>query len=147
MSEAPVLILLAPSAALPSTVDVARGLNGDPVILGLSLIRRTTLAAHRAGYAQVFLLGGGDRKAPGIAPVADWTRLAAALSSAPPVPLIITPAAILAEGDWLERLASARIEPAGWGTIPNRIVMLQAASVPDAMDALDRGIAALGLGE
>ena len=147
MSEAPVLILLAPSAASSPAVDVARGLNGDLVILGLSLVQRTALAAHRAGYAQVFLLGGGDRKASGIAPAADWKSLAAGFSSAPPASLIIAPAAILAEGDWLERLASARIEPAGWGTIPNRIVMLPAASLPDAADALDQDGAARDLGE
>jgi phosphatidylglycerophosphate synthase len=147
MSEAPVLILLAPSAASPPAVDVARGLNGDLVILGLSLVQRTALAAHRAGYAQVFLLGGGDRKASGIAPAADWKSLAAGFSSAPPASLIIAPAAILAEGDWLERLASARIEPAGWGTIPNRVVMLPAASLPDAADALDQDGAARDLGE
>jgi 1L-myo-inositol 1-phosphate cytidylyltransferase / CDP-L-myo-inositol myo-inositolphosphotransferase len=146
MSEAPVLILLAPSAASPPTA-AARGPDRDPIILGLSLIQRTALAAHRAGYAQVFLLGGDDRNAPGIAAVADWTSLAASLSLAPPASLVIAPAAILAEGDWLERLASARIEPAGWGTIPNRIVMLPAASVPDAADALDRGSAARGLRE
>jgi 1L-myo-inositol 1-phosphate cytidylyltransferase / CDP-L-myo-inositol myo-inositolphosphotransferase len=146
MSEAPVLILLAPSAASPPTT-AARGPDRDPVILGLSLVQRTALAAHRAGYARVFLLGGGDRKAPGIIPVADWTSLAASLSSAPPASLIIAPAAILAEGDWLERLASARVEPAGWGTIPNRIAMLPAASVPDAADALDQGGAARGLRE
>ena len=147
MSEAPVLILLAPSAASSPAVDVARGLNGDLVILGLSLVQRTALAAHRAGYAQVFLLGGGDRKASGIAPAADWKSLAAGFSSAPPASLIIAPAAILAEGDWLERLASARIEPAGWGTIPNRVVMLPAASLPDAADALDQDGAARDLGE
>jgi phosphatidylglycerophosphate synthase len=146
MSEAPVLILLAPSAASPPTA-AARGPDRDPIILGLSLIQRTALAAHRASYAQVFLLGGDDRNAPGIAAVADWTSLAASLSLAPPASLVIAPAAILAEGDWLERLASARIEPAGWGTIPNRIVMLPAASVPDAADALDRGSAARGLRE
>ena len=146
MSEAPVLILLAPSAASPGATGVARGPDRDPVVLGLSLIQRTALAAHRAGYAQVFLLGGGDRKAPGIIPVADWTSLAASLF-APPASLIIAPAAILAEGEWLERLASARVEPAGWGTIPNRIVMLPAASVPDAADALDQGAAARGLRE
>jgi 1L-myo-inositol 1-phosphate cytidylyltransferase / CDP-L-myo-inositol myo-inositolphosphotransferase len=146
MSEAPVLILLAPSAASPPTA-AARGPDRDPIILGLSLIQRTALAAHRAGYAQVFLLGGDDRNAPGIAAVADWTSLAASLSLAPPASLVIAPAAILAEGDWLERLASARIEPAGWGTIPNRIVMLPAASVPDAADALDQGSAARGLRE
>jgi phosphatidylglycerophosphate synthase len=146
MSEAPVLILLAPSAASPGATSVARGPDRDPVILGLSLIQRTALAAHRAGYAQVFLLGGGDSKVPGIIPVADWTSLAASLF-APPASLIIAPAAILTEGDWLERLASARVEPAGWGTIPNRIVMLPAASVPDAADALDQGAAARGLRE
>jgi phosphatidylglycerophosphate synthase len=146
MSEAPVLILLAPSAASPPTA-AARGPDRDPIILVLSLIQRTALAAHRAGYAQVFLLGGDDRNAPGIAAVADWTSLAASLSLAPPASLVIAPAAILAEGDWLERLASARIEPAGWGTIPNRIVMLPAASVPDAADALDQGSAARGLRE
>jgi phosphatidylglycerophosphate synthase len=147
MSEAPVLILLAPSAASPPTADAARGRGGDPVILGLSLTQRTALAARRAGYAQVFLLGGDGRNALGIAPVADWTSLAATRSLAPPASLILAPAAILAEGDWLERLASARIEAAGWGTIPNRIVMLPAASVPEAADALDRGGAARGLRE
>jgi phosphatidylglycerophosphate synthase len=147
MSEAPVLILLAATTASPPLVGVAPGPDHDPNVLGLSLIQRTALAAHRAGYAQVFLLGDGDRKAPGIVPVADWTSLTAELSLARRAPLIITPAAILAEGDWLERLASARIEPAGWGTIPNRIVMLPAASVPEAAGALDQGGAARGLSE
>ena len=96
---------------------------------------------------QVFLVGGDGRKAPGIAPVADWTSLAASLVSAPPASLVLAPAAILAEGEWLERLASARIEPAGWGTIPNRVVMLPAASVAEAADALDQGGAARGLRE
>ncbi len=50
--------------------------------------------------------------------------------------MIIAPAAILAETDWLERLASTRIEPAAWGRIPNRIVVLAAASALAAMDAL-----------
>jgi 1L-myo-inositol 1-phosphate cytidylyltransferase / CDP-L-myo-inositol myo-inositolphosphotransferase len=147
MSEAPVLILLAATTAPPPLVGVAPGPDRDPIILGLSLIQRTAIAAHRAGYAHVFLLGGGDRKAPGLALVADWKSLAASLRSAPAASLIIAPAAILAEGDWLERLASARIEPAGWGTIPNRIVILPAASVPEAADALDQGSAARGLSE
>jgi phosphatidylglycerophosphate synthase len=147
MSEAPVLILLASSPAAPRTADAAHGRGGDPVILGLSLTQRTALAAHRAGYARVFLLGGDSRKAPGIAPVADWTSLAASLVPAQPASLILAPAAILAESDWLERLASARVEPAGWGTIPNRIVMLPAASVAEAADALDRGGGARGLRE
>ena len=137
MPDAPVLVLLAYPAVSPTAAQIARDENGDPILLGLSLIERATLAAHRAGYGRVFLLGGGAREAPGIAAVADWRSLAVALSSAPPAPLVIAPAAILAEADWLERLGSKRIEPAGWGTAPNRIVMLPPASAADAADALD----------
>ncbi len=57
MPEAPILILLAASAASPGAADVARGPDGAPIILGLSLIQRAALAARRAGYGQVFLLG------------------------------------------------------------------------------------------
>lgn len=146
MSEAPILVLLAASGASLANAGAAPGRDGDPIILGLSLTQRTALAAHRAGYAQVFLLGGDDH-APGIAPVADWTSLAASLSSPLPASLILAPAAILAEGDWLERLASARVEPAGWGTIPHRIVMLPAASIRAAAEAFDQDGGARGLGE
>jgi 1L-myo-inositol 1-phosphate cytidylyltransferase / CDP-L-myo-inositol myo-inositolphosphotransferase len=138
MSDAPVLVLVGFAPVSPMAADIARGPDGDPIILGLSLIERATLAAHRAGYGRVFLLGGGARKAPGLAAVADWRSLAATLASAPPASLVVAPAAILAKADWLERLASARIEPAGWGIIPNRIVMFPAASASDAADALDR---------
>jgi phosphatidylglycerophosphate synthase len=51
-------------------------------------------------------------------------------------PLIIAPAAILSETNWLERLAETRIEPAAWAAIPNRIVMLAATVVPDALAVL-----------
>jgi phosphatidylglycerophosphate synthase len=137
MPEPPILILLAPRVASADASDVERAPEGDPVILGLSLSQRAVLAARRAGYAKVFLLGGNGRSANGTAAVADWRELAATLSSSA-APLIIAPAAILAETDWLERLASTRIEPAAWGRIPNRIVMLAAASALDAVDELDR---------
>jgi hypothetical protein len=52
---------------------------------------------------------------------------------------------ILAESEWLERLAGMQIEPPAWATIPNRIVMLAVASAPDALEALDEGGAALRL--
>jgi 1L-myo-inositol 1-phosphate cytidylyltransferase / CDP-L-myo-inositol myo-inositolphosphotransferase len=136
MSDAPALVLLASAPVPPTAGRIARGPDGDPIVLGLSLIERATLAAHRSGYGQVFLVGGGSRNTPGLAAVADWLGLAAALASGPPAPLVIAPAAILAKADWLERLASARIEPAGWGTIPDRIIMLPAASAPNALDAL-----------
>ena len=131
MPEAPILVLLAASAT-PSGARIAPGRAGDPVILGLSLIQRAALAARRAGYAQVFLLADGDRKALGIVAVADWTILAAALSAGPQAALIVAPAAILAEGDWLERAASAQIEPAAWAAIPNRLVVLAPRSAADA---------------
>jgi phosphatidylglycerophosphate synthase len=137
MSDAPVLVLLASAPVSPTAAPIARGPDGNRIILGLSLVERATLAAHRAGYREVFLVGGGSRRTPGLAAVADWRGLAARLASAPAAPLVIAPAAILAKADWLERLASARIEPAGWGMIPNRIAMLPAGSASDAADALD----------
>jgi hypothetical protein len=51
-------------------------------------------------------------------------------------PLLIAPAAILSETNWLERLGETRVEPAAWAAIPRRIVMLAAAAVPDALAAL-----------
>jgi 1L-myo-inositol 1-phosphate cytidylyltransferase / CDP-L-myo-inositol myo-inositolphosphotransferase len=136
MPEPPILILLAPPIASPEAANITRGREGDPVILGLSLIQRTVLTARRAGYGQVFLLGGNGR-APAGAAIADWRSLAASLPSSQPASLIIAPAAILAEADWVERLASTRIEPAAWARIPNRIVVLSAASALETVDALD----------
>ncbi len=138
MPEAPILILLGPSTASLETAGVRRGPNGDPIILGLSLTRRTALAAHRAGYGQVFLFGAKGPATAGAAALADWRDLAASSFSSHPAPIIIAPAAILAETDWLERLASTRVEPAAWGRIPNRIVMLAAASASEAVDELGR---------
>ena len=115
-----------------------RGPDGDPIILGLSLIQRAALAARRAGYGQVFLLGAKGPTPFGAAAIADWRDLTAVLPSSHAEPVVIAPAAILAEADWLERLASTRIEPANWGRIPNRIVVLAAASAFGAVDELDR---------
>ena len=200
MPEAPILILLTPSTASADAGDVVRGPQGDPILLGLSLIQRAALAARRAGYGQVFLLepdasgsnqgrhcerseaiqgsvgsptipgllrrhnpsedGRSDERpmaprndgsvrashapsrtdltTPGAAAIANWRDLATVLSSHTE-PVIIAPASILAETDWLERLASMRIEPAAWGRIPHRVVMLAAASALEAVDELDRG--------
>jgi phosphatidylglycerophosphate synthase len=136
MSDAPVLVFLASAPVSPTAAQIARGPDGDPILLGLSLIERATRAAHRSGYGQVLLLGGGSRNTPGMAAIADWQSLAPTLASALPVSLVIAPAAILAETGWLERLASMRIAPAAWGTIPNRIVVLAPASALNALDAL-----------
>jgi 1L-myo-inositol 1-phosphate cytidylyltransferase / CDP-L-myo-inositol myo-inositolphosphotransferase len=115
---------------------VPRGPVGDPAILGLRLTQRAALAARRAGYGQVFLVGA---KGPAMPAIADWRDLAAILPSSHTEPVVIAPAAILAETDWLERLASTRIEPAAWGRIPNRIVVIAAASVLGAVDELTSG--------
>jgi 1L-myo-inositol 1-phosphate cytidylyltransferase / CDP-L-myo-inositol myo-inositolphosphotransferase len=77
--------------------------------------------------------------------MADWRDLAAALAHSP-APIIIAPASILAETDWLERLASMRIEPAAWGRIPNRIVVLAVTSALGAVDEPDRDGGARDLG-
>src|ERR1700722_8443201 len=138
MPDAPILILLGPSAASPGTEAIPRGPDGDPIILGLSLFQRAALAARRAGYGQVLLLGAKGAPTPGAAAIANWRDLAATLSLSHGATLVIAPAAILAETDWLERRASTRIEPAAWGRIPHRIVMLAAASAPDTVDELDR---------
>jgi 1L-myo-inositol 1-phosphate cytidylyltransferase / CDP-L-myo-inositol myo-inositolphosphotransferase len=138
MSEAPILILLPFSGTSPDAAGIARGSHGDRIILGLSLIQRSVLAARRAGYRQVLLFGGDGQGAPGTSAIANWRSLAASFPSSHTAPFIIAPAAILAETDWLERLASTRIEPAAWATIPNRIVMLAARSASEVVDELDR---------
>jgi 1L-myo-inositol 1-phosphate cytidylyltransferase / CDP-L-myo-inositol myo-inositolphosphotransferase len=107
------------------------------MILGLSLIRRAVLAARRAGYRQVVVLSASADATAGAAEAAGWSRFAATSRSDRPTPLVIAPAAILAEADWLKRLAAARIEPAGWTAIPNRIVVVGAATASSALDTLD----------
>ena len=134
---APILILLPAPLAPLGAAGVAREPDGERMILGLSLIRRAVLAARRAGYGQVFVLSANGDATAGAAEAPSWSRVAATSSSDQAAPLIIAPAAILAETDWLERLAEARIEPAAWAAIPNRIVMVAAASASGALDALD----------
>ena len=131
MPEPPILILL-PSPGPPDPAAIERGPDGDPVVLGLSLVQRTVLAAQRAGYRRTLLLGDG---------VGGALPLAA--------PLILAPAAILAEADWLERIASIPIEPAAWAALPGRILMFPAVSAPTAADVLneDGGVRDLAAAE
>jgi phosphatidylglycerophosphate synthase len=146
MPEAPTLILLASPA--PALSNIAWRPDGDPIILGLSLIQRAVLAARRAGYGQVLLLGGKAGETTRAAAVADWRVAAEPLTPSRSGPLIIAPAAILAETDWLvAALHSPSTEgrPSGrpfdrgykWAAIPSRIVMLPAGSALVAVEALD----------
>ena len=137
MPESPILVLLAPSTTPLDAASIARGREGDPVVLGLSLTRRAVLAAQRCGYGHVFLLASKDVTAPWMPVVADWRNLAARSSSFETATVVIAPAAILAETDWLERLATTRIEPAAWAAIPNRIVVLAAGLSADVVETLE----------
>jgi 1L-myo-inositol 1-phosphate cytidylyltransferase / CDP-L-myo-inositol myo-inositolphosphotransferase len=137
MSESPILVLLAPSTASLDASSIARGRDGDPLVLGLSLTRRAVLAAQRCGYGHVFLLASKDVTAPWMPVVADWRNLAARSSSFDTATVVIAPAAILAESDWLQRLASLRIAPAAWAAIPNRIVVLTAGLSADVVETLE----------
>ncbi len=137
MPELPILVLLAPITGSLDAANIAQRREGDPVVLGLGLTRRAMLAAGRSGYGHVFLLASNDVTAPWMPVVADWRNLAARSSSFQTARVVIAPAAILAETDWLQRLATTRIEPAAWAATPNRIVVLPAGLGSDAVDMLE----------
>jgi phosphatidylglycerophosphate synthase len=133
MPAVPTLVLVPAAASLDASGVPMR--DGEPSILGLGLTQRTVLAAGRAGYGQVFFLARGPVAPPAAQAVPDWSRLADVLSSQSP-PVVIAPATILSQTDWLTRLAATRIEPATWAAIPGRIVALAAAVVPGALAVL-----------
>ena len=131
---APILVLLPDSNA---SLRAAAPVDGDePRVLGLGLMRRTVMAASRAGYGRIYFLAREQSAPPGVATVPNWSSLAPAFASHQLAPLIIAPAAIVGESEWLEQLVAAQIEPATWAAIPHRVVMLAASAVPDALAAL-----------
>jgi 1L-myo-inositol 1-phosphate cytidylyltransferase / CDP-L-myo-inositol myo-inositolphosphotransferase len=131
-----VLILAPASVASLSASHITPLHDGNSTVFGLSLMQRTAVAAQRAGYGQIFFLARDHAAPPGIAVIPDWGPLAANLVRLQTAPLLIASAAILSETDWLERLARTRLEPAVWATIPDRIIMLAAEAVPDAVAVL-----------
>ena len=137
MPEPPILVLLASPTAPLDAASIARGRDGDPVVLGLSLTRRAVLAARQCGYGHVFLLASKDVTAPWMPVVADWRNLAARSPSFEAATVVIAPAAILAETDWLDLLATTRIAPAAWAAVPSRIVVLAAGLRTDVVEALE----------
>ena len=140
MSDAPVLVLLAFRPCFDDGRRDRAGTGWQPqCVLGLSLIERATLVAAAAGYAvRSSSLGGAG------ATNREWRPSpigGASPRRSPPHcrrPWSLR-AAILGETGWLERLASTRIEPAGLGIIPNRIVVFPASSASNALDALAAG--------
>jgi 1L-myo-inositol 1-phosphate cytidylyltransferase / CDP-L-myo-inositol myo-inositolphosphotransferase len=141
VQASPILILL-PAPLAPGAAGEG---GGERAILGLSLIERAALAARRARYREAAVLPADPNAAAGDGGAARWSRFAATLRSNGPAPLIIAPAAIVAETGWLERLREARIEPAAWAAIPNRIVMIGAESALGALDALGEKGGARGM--
>jgi 1L-myo-inositol 1-phosphate cytidylyltransferase / CDP-L-myo-inositol myo-inositolphosphotransferase len=131
---APNLILLPSVASLDASDAQIR--DGDPSVLGLTLTRRTNMAARRAGYGQIFFLARDRAAPPGTTMIVDWSRLADALLPSQTASLVIAPATILSETVWLKGLAATQIEPAAWAAIPDRIIVLAATAVPDALAVL-----------
>src|SRR5258707_3408733 len=131
---APNLILLPSVASLDASDAQIR--DGDPSVLGLTLTRRTVMAAGRAGYGRIFFLARDRGGPPGTTMIADWSRLADALLPSQTASLVIAPATILSETVWLKGLAATQIEPAAWAAIPDRIMVLAAPAVPDALAVL-----------
>lgn len=133
-AAAPNLGLVLSAASLDASDVPMR--DGEPSILGLTLAQRTVMAARRAGYGRIFFLARDQAVPPGTTAITDWSSLADALQPSQAAPLIIAPATILAETDWLKILAATQIEPAAWAAIPHRIVVLAATALPDALTAL-----------
>jgi phosphatidylglycerophosphate synthase len=141
MPAAPILILVQASPALRSASAIAGAQDVEVVVLGLTLARRAVLAARRAGYSGIFFLAG-EREAPaGVSAITQWSGLPASGA-----PLVIASAAIVAEVDWLGKLAQAPIEPRAWAAIANRLVLVGAALAREALTALDAEGGALDLG-
>ena len=133
------MVLLPDEGASPISSD-----GGEPRVLGLGLARRTVVAAGRAGYSRVYFLAR-DRAAPaGVTAISSWSTLTD-MRAQQPGPLIIAHAAILAEPDWLARLAETQIRPALWAAMPHKVILLAAPAVADALTVLEADIGAYDL--
>jgi phosphatidylglycerophosphate synthase len=128
----PVLVLLPDSGAPLQTPPQAGG--SEPTVLGLSLARRTVMAAGRAGYNRIFFLARDGSAPPGITAISNWSSLASTFALQPG-PLVIPHASILAESKWLALLT--RNEPTRWAAKPHTLIIVASAAVADALAALD----------
>jgi phosphatidylglycerophosphate synthase len=94
------------------------------------------VAAGRAGFTRIYFLARDQAAPPGVTAISGWSSLADAFALQPG-PLIIAHAAILAEPDWLARLAETQTGPARWAAMPHKIILIAASAVADALAALD----------
>jgi len=140
-AAAPILVVLPSMAGDAADPQV----GADTPILGLTLGRRTTLAARRAGFAQVFFLDqvfflgqdflDKDRPVESGAAIRDWSALAATLGANPAM-IVIVPAAILSETAWLKHVI-AMPEPVTWALLSNRVAVLGGDAAPGALATLN----------
>jgi phosphatidylglycerophosphate synthase len=96
--------------------------NGNTVLLGLPLVRRAALAASRAGFDRVYVLGGEDGKNGPL--------------ELPPGRVVLLPDRVAASPEWLRSLREAPAEP-------GRLYRLGAGAVVETLEpaALSRALA------
>ena len=110
MTETPAAatLILAPSGtAAPGSP------SAQTVLLGLSLLRRTALAARRAGFDRVYVLAGeaGPETAALEGTGACLFPRDAAESALPPGRIVLLPDRVVASPQWLRSLRDAPAEP------------------------------------
>lgn len=119
----PVLVLLAGATDHP-------GISPQTHLLGLTLRQRATRAARRAGYARTVFVGNaggtGDRHAAGAGADREETLGR----------LIVAPTNALVEVGWLEAAENAAVPAGGWGYLPGRVAVVDAAAAEKAIAEL-----------
>lgn len=132
--DAAPIVALVPTS--PIALDAAAP-EDECEVLGLELTQRAALAARRAGYRQLFFLKEDERLRPGFVAISSWAGIETVLSQAQATFLLIAPAAIVAETDWLESLTEMQIGEADWAALPGRLIMVPARSLCGAIAVLN----------
>ena len=131
MPDAPILILLAAPPPSPGGSRSAAAPAGGLEILGLSLVQRAALAARRAGFGEVLLVGGPASTIAGgglTSPAGPTSPLACRQGGPRRWSLRL-------RRSWRKRIGSRGLRndaapPAAWAAATHRIVMLAAAKAP-----------------
>lgn len=136
MPDAPILVLVNSSAPALDAGSAAPNEDGRR-LLGLSLAERAERAARRAGFGRTVRVGKRSAGIPEIAAFSGWADFEAGLPSGRCWRLVIAPANVLAEGDWLQTLVEREDAPAAWAAQPGRVILVAAAAAREALIALD----------
>ena len=126
-------LVLAGSGTAP-----AGSLSAESALLGLPLVRRTALAALRAGFDRVYVLAGEAGPASTVLEGTGARVLPrdAAESALPPGRIVLLPDRVVASPQWLASLRDAPVEP-------GRLHRLGAGAIVQTADPapLDRALA------